>query len=67
MTKTIYQNRMEERRKTIESHIQELAAQYGVVGHPKLGLLYQKAWDLGHSSGYDEVAIHFGELVDLIR
>jgi hypothetical protein len=54
-------------RQRYADHRLALAEEYGVVGHPKLNLLYDKAYSLGHSSGYNEVGIYFGELVDLIR
>jgi len=52
---------------TMESHKEHLASEYGLVGHPKLDLLYSKAWDLGHSSGFSEVECHFTDLLELIR
>ena len=44
----------------------KLAVENGVVDNPKLDLLFDKAWDMGHSSGYDEVAGMFADLSDLI-
>ena len=46
---------------------EDLFAEYGVENNPKRELLYSKAWELGHSSGLNEVAIHFSDLVDLIQ
>lgn len=52
---------------TIAQHRDKLAEEHGLVGHPKLGLLYQKAWELGHSAGYGEVETYFADLAELIR
>jgi hypothetical protein len=64
---TDYQKRRVEERQKQAMQLAELAKEYGVEGHPKLGLLYQIAWDYGHSSGYEEVEIHFAQLVPLIQ
>jgi|WetSurMetagenome_2_1015567.scaffolds.fasta_scaffold04369_7 hypothetical protein len=45
----------------------DLFKYYGVENNPKKDLLFSKAWEFGHSSGYNEVAIYFGDLVELIR
>jgi hypothetical protein len=66
MTET-YQKRRAEQRHSQELQLAALAKEHGVEGHPKLGLLYQIAWDYGHSSGYAEVEIHFAQLVPLIK
>ena len=46
---------------------QELIADFGVDGNDKANLLFDKAWDRGHSAGLHEVYGEFEELVDLIR
>ena len=38
-----------------------------IVGNPKAELLWSKAWELGHSSGYHEVYSYASDLVDLIK
>lgn len=45
----------------------DLEKEFDIVGHPKCGLLFQIAWDLGHSSGYSEVWNYYQQLVDLIK
>ncbi len=45
----------------------DLAELHGVTGNPKASLLFAKAWDLGHSSGYSEVASYYDDLVCLIK
>ena len=44
-----------------------LAEDNGVTGHPKEGMLYAKAWEMGHSNGLSEVANVYEDLVELIR
>ena len=46
---------------------QMLAELYEVVNHPKESLLFSISWDIGHSCGYSEVAIHYDILVELIK
>lgn len=44
----------------------DLEEQYGMKGHPKAGALFNKAWERGHSSGYQEVANYYDDLYELI-
>lgn len=39
----------------------------GVVGNPKADMLWSKAWERGHSSGYHEVYGVYNDLVELIK
>jgi hypothetical protein len=43
-----------------------LAAEHGVLDHPKRALLYAKAYVMGHSGGRTEVVSIYFDLVDLI-
>lgn len=45
----------------------DLFAYHEVSDNPKAGLAFSIAWDRGHSSGYQEVAGYFDELVELIK
>lgn len=45
----------------------DLFEEHDVTDNPKKDLLYSKAYDLGHSAGYSEVASYFGDLVELIE
>lgn len=45
----------------------DLEEECGMTGHPKADLLFDKAWDLGHSSGFNEVAIYYTDLVELVK
>lgn len=62
-----YEERRAKGKLLIAEHKAKLAEEYGVVGHPKLNALYQLAWDHGHSSGFAEVEIYFGQFVELIK
>lgn len=43
-----------------------LAELYGLVGHPKEQKVWDMAWDMGHASGWSEVAIQYDNLADLV-
>lgn len=45
----------------------DLAAEFGVTGHPKLAKLERLAWDHGHASGLNEVASYYSDYVELIK
>ena len=45
----------------------DLEEEFGVKDHPKAELLWQMAWDRGHSSGYESVYYEYSDLVDLIK
>ena len=44
----------------------DLLADVGLTGHPKADLLFEKAWDLGHASGLQEVTTYFYDLAELL-
>lgn len=45
----------------------DLFEENGVLGNPKAELAYNMAWDHGHASGLEDVAIWFEKLVELIK
>lgn len=45
----------------------DLARHYGVEGHPKLDVLQNIVYDLGHSHGYDEMVNLYDDLVALLK
>ena len=45
----------------------DLAEEHGVTGHPKEPKLWSMAWEYGHSSGFEEVAMYYDELVELVK
>jgi hypothetical protein len=44
----------------------DLEVEAGVSGHPRAPLLYQLAYDRGHSAGMAEVALYYAEMAELI-
>lgn len=52
----------------IEAEFKEdLAREFGVDTHPKAPLLWDRAWSLGHASGFSEVYNYYLDLVELIK
>jgi len=45
----------------------DLEEEYGTKDNPRKDVLYRKAYDLGHSYGYQSVEAHYSELVELIE
>ena len=45
----------------------DLEITYDMVGHPKADLLYDKAYEKGHSGGMQEVANYYSDLVELVK
>ena len=45
----------------------DLEVEYATMDNPKRDLLYSKAYDHGHSSGWSEIANCYSDLVDLIN
>lgn len=46
---------------------QDLFEDLDIVDNSKRDLLFSKAWELGHSSGYNEVYNYACDLVELIK
>ena len=44
----------------------DLEAEYGLTGHPKADKLWALAWEDGHSSGFNEVALHYDRFAELV-
>lgn len=63
MQKTYY----EESRELENKFIADLEAEFDIVGHPKAGLLYSKAYERGHSGGFSEVLSYYEDLVELLK
>jgi len=45
----------------------DLEEEHGVQDNPKKHKLFDIAWSQGHSFGFSEVALHYDELVELIK
>lgn len=67
LTKTSKEAARAKAKQERQAHKDHLASEYGVTGNPKLDLLYEKAWALGHAYGFTEVGNYFADLVELIR
>jgi flagellar biosynthesis/type III secretory pathway protein FliH len=46
---------------------QDLITEYNISNHPKANKIFNKAWELGYSNGYEEVEYFFQDLVELFR
>jgi hypothetical protein len=46
---------------------EDLEKEFGVESNPKKDMLYSRAYERGHSSGFNEIAGVYADLVDLIR
>lgn len=44
----------------------DLEAEYGTANYSKRDKLYALAWEYGHSSGLNEVAMYYDELCDIV-
>ena len=49
-----------------EEFMKDLFEHFGVSQNPKARLCFEKAWDRGHSYGYEGVMSCFEDIVDLI-
>lgn len=45
----------------------DLEVEFSLVGNPKAGLLFDKAWELSHSYGLREVHDTYGDLAELVK
>lgn len=46
---------------------EDLISEYNMTGHPRANKLFNKAWDMGCSIGYEEVEYCFRDLVELFQ
>ena len=46
---------------------EDLFKKYGVENDPARELIFSKAWDIGHASGYAEVYSEFEDLMDFVK
>jgi len=49
------------------ARIRDIALELDIVGHPKLPLLYELAYDYGHSAGFEEVEIYYRSMGLLLQ
>lgn len=50
-----------------KEHRESLECRHGIASHPKAGLLYEKAYELGHANGWSEIEMIYGDLVELLK
>lgn len=61
--KTEYQ---EDEARLAEEFKKDALEEVGLTGHPKADLVYSKAWEAGHSSGFSSVFYHLEDLSELV-
>jgi hypothetical protein len=57
----------EEQDKLKNQFREDLIAEYHMTNHPKANKIFDKAWELGHSKGHEEVEYYFQDLTELFR
>jgi hypothetical protein len=57
----------EEQDKLKNQFRKDLIAEYHMTDHPKANKIFDKAWELGHSKGHEEVEYYFCDFVELFR
>lgn len=58
--------RWDEKNVKLNEFKNDIAVENGIENHPKLNILWNKAWEHGHSSGLGEVQYYFEDLMELI-
>ena len=56
-----------EENRLLNSFREDLLEELGITNHPKAELLMSKAWEHGHSGGYNDVVYWAWEFVDFLR
>jgi hypothetical protein len=57
----------EEQDKLKNQFREDLIAEYHMTNHPKANKIFDKAWELGHSKGHEEVEYYFQDLTELFQ
>jgi hypothetical protein len=57
----------EEQEKLKNEFREDLIAEYHMTNHPKANKIFDKAWELGHSKGHEEVEYYFQDLTELFQ
>lgn len=45
----------------------DLEEEYGLTNHPKADMVWGKAWEHGHSGGYNDVATWYSEFAEVVQ
>ena len=59
--------RREEENRKVRAFRDSLEEEFDTKAHPKAGLLWDIAWDEGHSYGFEQVRYWYERLLDLVR
>lgn len=57
----------EENLRLQEEFRRDLISEYNMTGHPKANKVFDKAWEMACSLGYEEVINYFGDLMELFQ
>lgn len=57
----------EDTNRLVSEFKKDIQAAYGIKDEKIFNPMYNKAWEDGHASGYEEVLIHFQDLFDLMK
>jgi hypothetical protein len=57
----------EENKRLQDEFRRDLIDHYGMTGHPKADKIFNKAWDMGCSLGYEAVQEYFEDFVELFQ
>lgn len=53
--------------KLMDQFRSDLEAEYEMTDHPKASLLWEKAWERGHSGGFSDVYSAYADMVELVK
>lgn len=62
-----YAQYQQEEARIAEQFYEDFKEELDIVGNPKADKLFSIAWDMGHSSGYENVVSVAWDLVELIK
>ncbi len=57
----------EENKRLQDEFRRDLIEYYGMTGHPKADKIFNKAWDMGCSLGYEAIQEYFEDFVELFK
>jgi hypothetical protein len=58
---------IEESKKLQDEFKRDLINKYKMTNHPKAEKIFNKAWDFGYSSGYEDIEYYFQDLIELFE
>jgi hypothetical protein len=57
----------EENKRLQDEFRRDLIEEYGMTDHPKADKIFNKAWDMGSSLGYQSIQEYFEDFVELFK